>query len=104
LGKGIKKFKQLLIMPDKYIIYREDSKNNGSAKWANLLNSLSSAQEKDFLRLVNMNKFDDGSETSQYQAVNALLAHYRKRDGQLSAETCCPSLKNKPLRQRRSPN
>ncbi|HWR58276.1 MAG TPA: hypothetical protein VN328_05255, partial [Thermodesulfovibrionales bacterium] len=77
-GRNIEEFRKLLIMPDKYIIYREDHKSNGAAEWGNLLGSLSSAQRSDFLRIVHLNRFVDGCETSKYSAVNELLTHYKK--------------------------
>lgn len=76
-GRNIQEFKKLLIMPDKYIIYRQDSKNNGVVEWNNLLSSLSTAQKNDFLRIVYQNRFD-GSEASEHPKVNAILSHYKK--------------------------
>lgn len=86
-GKNIEEFQRLLIMPDKYIIYREDSKNNGAAEWGNLLSSLSSAEKNDFLRIVHMNRYDDESEISKYSEVNALLVHYKKGKSQVSEKS-----------------
>jgi hypothetical protein len=85
-GKNIKEFRRLLIMPDKYIIYRRTYENNGAVEWASLLNSLSSVQKNDFFRIVNENKFD-GNATSEYPEVSALLAHYKKGKAQVSEES-----------------
>lgn len=76
-GRNNQEFKKLLIMPDKYIIYRGDYKNNGAAEWNNLLKLLPTAQKNDFLRIVYQNSFD-GNEVSEYPKVNALLSHYKK--------------------------
>lgn len=84
-GKNIEEFKRLLIMPDKYIIYREDYKNNGAVDWYNLLDSLSSAQKKDFLNIVHQNIFDIDI-VSEYPEVNRLLTHYKKGKSQISEE------------------
>ncbi|MCL4474717.1 MAG: cobalamin-binding domain-containing protein [Nitrospirae bacterium] len=84
-GRDIKEFRKLLIMPDKYIIYREDHKNNGTAEWSKLLGSLSATQKKDFLRIVHENRFD-GSVASEYPEVNTLLEHYKKGKCQASEQ------------------
>lgn len=84
-GRDIKEFRKLLIMPDKYIIYREDYKKNGTAEWSKLLGSLSKAQKIDFLRFVHENRFDENA-VSEFPEVNALLAHYKKGKFQVSEE------------------
>jgi hypothetical protein len=76
-GRSIKEFKKLLIMPADYIIYREDYKNNGAARWNDLLSSLAPNQKKDFMKIVNENRFEIGI-SSMYPKVNALLSHYKK--------------------------
>lgn len=81
-GRDIEEFKRLLIMPDKYIIYRRTYENNGAAEWANLLNSLSSDQKNDFLKIVHENKYKNN--VSEYSEVNALLSHYKKDKSQAS--------------------
>lgn len=78
-GKNIGEFRKLLIMPDNYIIYRENHKHNGTSKWNNLLNSLSPNQKNDFLKIINENRFDsDNGNCSKYPKVNTLLLHYKK--------------------------
>jgi hypothetical protein len=77
-GKNIDDFRKLLIMPDKYIIYREDNKNNGAAEWDKLLGALSAAHRTDFLRIVHENKLG-GDAVSKYPEVNRILAHYKKK-------------------------
>jgi hypothetical protein len=76
-GKNIDEFRKLLIMPDKYIIYRENNKNNGAAQWAKLLCALTAPHRTDFLRIVHENKFN-GDAVSKYPEVNRLLAHYKR--------------------------
>ncbi len=82
-GNNIEEFKRLLIMPDNYIIYREDHKNNGAAEWGKQLRSLPTAQKNDFLRIVRENRFD-GVTASEFPEVNALLAHYMKEKSQVT--------------------
>jgi hypothetical protein len=76
-GKDLDEFNKLLIMPDKYIIYRRDYENNGASDWANSISSLSIAQKNEFLEIVCENKFDTDI-PSKYPEVDNLLAHYRK--------------------------
>jgi hypothetical protein len=76
-GRNIEEFRKLLIMPDKYIIYRSDHRNNGAAEWGKQLNSLSPNQRNDFLKIVHENRFD-GNTASEYPKVNTLLSHYKK--------------------------
>jgi hypothetical protein len=76
-GKNIKKFMKLLIMPADYIIYREHHRNNGTAKWNDLFNSLTPIQRNDFLKIVSKNRFDSDT-CSKFNKVNELLRHYKK--------------------------
>jgi len=79
-GANIEEFKRLLIMPDRYIIYREDHKNNGAADWAKLYDSLSAAQQEEFHAIVFTNNIDNEQKTSHVK-VSSLLLHYnRSRD------------------------
>lgn len=90
-GRNVEEFKKLLIMPDNYIIYRENYKNNGAAEWGNLLSSLSPDQKDDFFRIVNENRFDDVH--SKYPKVNTLLAHYKRGKSRVSEEPYYSKLK-----------
>lgn len=75
-GKNLREFKKLLLMPDDYIIYREDHKDNGAADWRRLYNSLSEKQKDDFCNLVFKNQFNNGIH-SKYPKVNTLLSYYK---------------------------
>lgn len=76
-GENIEEFKKLLIMPDSYIIYREDHKNNGAADWSKLYGSLSAVQQADFHNIVFNSKFDVAL-LSDHSKVTALLLHYAR--------------------------
>ncbi len=82
-GKNVEEFKKLLLMPDNYIIFRENHKYNGTADWNRLLSALSSQQKADFLDIVNKNQFNDDV-SSKYPKVNALLTHYKKPKQKIS--------------------
>lgn len=58
-GKNIKEFMKLLLMPDDYIIYREDHENNGAAD------------------LICATQANNGIR-SKYPNINKLLSHYKK--------------------------
>jgi len=76
-GKNMEDFKRLMIMPDRYIIYREDHKHNGAADWDRLYDSLSAAQQEEFHNIVFKNIFEHESK-SKYAKINLLLSHYSK--------------------------
>lgn len=75
-GKNLEEFRKLLIMPDNYIIYRANHKDNGTSKWWKLYNSLLPKQKKEFLYIVYKNDFSNGN-CSKYSKVNNLLSHYK---------------------------
>ncbi len=80
-GKNVKEFIRLLLMPEKYIIYREKHKNNGAARWKGLYKALTPKQKKQFHGMINVSTFQEGAHITSPK-VNALLAHYQKRKKQ----------------------
>ncbi len=73
-GKNHKEFKQILLMPDNYIIYREKHKNNGAAEWASLIKLLTPKLLSEFKSLIKSNEYDT---TSKNPRINEILMHYK---------------------------
>ncbi|MBI4680061.1 MAG: hypothetical protein HY753_02315 [Nitrospirae bacterium] len=82
-GKNVEEFKKLLLMPDNYIIFRENHKNNGAADWAKIYDSLSNEQLYEFHNIVFENQFNNGL-LSKYSKTNILLDHYKVPKQQVS--------------------
>jgi hypothetical protein len=82
-GKNVAEFKKLLMLPDNYIIFREDHKDNGAADWAKIYDSLSDVQQDEFHNIVFKNQFNNG-QLSAYSKINILLAHYKIPKQQVS--------------------
>jgi len=74
-GKDIKEFKKLLLMPDDYIIYREEHKLNGAGEWNELYSSLDFKQKKKFRNIVFENNFKN-LQTPDDPKIAELLQHY----------------------------
>lgn len=74
-GRNVEEFKKLLLMPENYIIFRENHKNNGAADWHKSYDSLTEVQRNEFHNIVFENKFDNMAYSS-YMEVNDLLVHY----------------------------
>lgn len=75
-GRNLKEFYKLLLMPDDYIIYREDHENNGAADWNTLYSLLSPIEKQEFHNLVFKNQLNTGINT-KYSKVNKLVSHYK---------------------------
>lgn len=82
-GENVEEFRKLLLMPDNYIIFRENHKNNGAADWAKIYDSLSNEQQDEFHNIVFENQFNNGL-LSKYSKINILLAHYKVPKQQVS--------------------
>lgn len=74
-GMNYSDFTKLLLMPDHYIIYREDHKKNGAKNWNKLFNSLSKEQSLEFLNAIHNNEYEYHS---KHRRINSLISHYKK--------------------------
>lgn len=74
-GRNYAEFEKLLLMPDHYIIYRDEHKNNGVKSWNNTLKTLSEEQSTDFINAIHNNEYEY---KSKFKKVNTLLSHYKK--------------------------
>jgi len=82
-GKNHDEFLKLLLMPDHYIIYREEHKNNGANNWKKSFNSLSKNQSLEFLKAIQNNEYDYHS---THFKVNNLISHYKKFRKEITTE------------------
>ena len=74
-GKNAKEFKQIISMPDDYIIYRSKHRDNGAGDWAALYKKLNSDQKK--LLVEQLSSYKRGTHIyTDNPLVDALLKHY----------------------------
>jgi len=76
-GRDLKEFNKLLLLPDKYLIYRYKNMNDGTKEWETVYCSLTDAEYHDFYSIVIENRFDENT-YSKFPKVNELLRHYFK--------------------------
>lgn len=74
-GRNITEFKKLLLMPDDYIIYREEHKLNGAGEWSELYSSLNPKQKKQFKDIIFEGDFKNIQIPNDSKIANLLL-HY----------------------------
>lgn len=82
-GKNHEEYKNILLMPDHYIIYREDHKNNGAKNWNKKLQSLSKEQSIEFHNAIYNINYEYHSNSKR---VNSIISHYKKFRKELVTE------------------
>jgi hypothetical protein len=77
-GNTIKDFHEILSMPDRYIIYRDDYENNGADEWRKAFRGLSESSKIELLDiLAKLNKDRNRKETIyKIKQFRTLLYHY----------------------------
>ena len=77
-GKTYEEFLEILAMPDRYIIYRKEYKNNGAADWRKKYKRLSAGSREEFLKLLaQLNKDRNRKKTiSSLCKFRNLIEHY----------------------------
>lgn len=74
-GKNVGELKKLLLMPDDYIIYREEHRFNGAGEWEGIYSSLNPNQKKKFHNIVFENNFKN-LQIPDDPKIAELLQHY----------------------------
>ena len=77
-GESFKEFLDILSMPDRYIIYREQYRNDGAADWKKLFRRLSEKTKSEFLDLLaQLNQDRNRKERiKKMKRFRALVEHY----------------------------
>jgi len=79
-GSSFNEFLEILSMPDRYIIYREDYRNNGADQWRRLFRRLRPHKREEFLNLLeelNKSYRDRKKRIAKFNGLfGKLLEHY----------------------------
>ncbi len=82
-GRSDREFLEIVSMPDRYIIHRDDYENNGADDWKMLFRKLSPGQKDEFLSLLevlNRSRKDRRSIIDANRQYAALLEHYYPKE------------------------
>ena len=87
-GSTYEEFLEILAMPDRYIIYRREYKNNGASEWRKKYRRLTEPSQEEFLELLaKLNKDRNRKETIDgLRKFRSLLEHYYPNGETLRAE------------------
>jgi hypothetical protein len=76
-GRNYEEFKEIIIMPEDYIIHRKVHEANGSTqKWRAGLNALSATEKKDAMSVIETNSFNEKDIEVKTSKIKALLKMY----------------------------
>jgi hypothetical protein len=77
-GDSFEEFIEIICMPDRYIIYREDHKQNGASEWKKLFRKLSENDRREFVRALDITHHsrDRKREIDRFKKFRSLLDHY----------------------------
>ena len=76
-GSSVSEFKKLLLMPDRYIIFRRKHRSNGAARWNKQYAALKPAQKNELHKILSNDLRRDMKQANP--AVKRLLLHYHRR-------------------------
>jgi hypothetical protein len=77
-GDTVEEFLEIASMPDRYIIHREEHKNDGAAEWKKLFKALSPGDREEFLsalQVLNRSR-KRSADLVKYEKFSGLLEHY----------------------------
>lgn len=79
-GRNEKEFKELLIMPEEYIINRVKHKGNGAKEWRSVVNSMNVDEKRELGHLIRNNKvIKSDLKLTKNSKVKKALKHYISR-------------------------
>mgnify|MGYP001279903477 CR=1 FL=1 len=73
-GESVDKFFEILAMPDRYIIYRQEYKSNGADEWRRLFRRLRPHKKGEFLRLLEDLNRNHRQRKQRIAGINGLFA------------------------------
>lgn len=76
-GRNETEFKELLLMPEKYIIFREKHKMNGANDWRKALSNMTFSERRELNAIIKYNIIDkDDFKLTSSRRVKKALEHY----------------------------
>jgi len=78
-GRTFEEFIEIVSMPDRYIIFRNEHKNNGASEWRRIYHRLSENEKMEFMDLLdvlNRNPKDRIALIAKNRRYRNILAHY----------------------------
>jgi len=76
-GKDVDEFYKILWMPEAFIIYRNQYKDNLAEEWWQAWQALSDEEREEAMCIIRRNKFHDGDYVVNNSGVKSILEYYR---------------------------